>query len=86
MKRVECLNFETYGLGVADKISDLAARIRQLAADNNTTHQQLADVLGVSRNTVHRRLTQQSKFTVNELLILSHHWDMDIGELLHEAA
>lgn len=86
MKRVECLNFETYGLHVADKISEIAARIRQLAADNNTTPEQLGKVLGVSRSTVYRRLRQQTEFTANDLLILSRHWDMDIGELLHDAA
>ena len=86
VNRLRCTNIGTYGSQVPNKTPDIGARIKRLAADKKITHQQLADVLEVSRNTVHRRLTGQSEFTANELLMLSRHWGMDIGELLHEAA
>lgn len=82
VNRLQCTNIGTYGSRVLNKPPDIGARIKRLAADKKVTHQQLAEVLGVSRNTLHRRFTGQSEFTLNQLVVLSHHWDMDIGDLL----
>ena len=60
---------------------DHLENVRELLREREISQVKLAEILGVSRMTVHRRLTGKRGFTVNELLILAHHFDISVADL-----
>lgn len=48
--------------------ADVARRVRGVAAETRTTQAALAEALGVSRMSIHRRLTGVTPFVAGELI------------------
>lgn len=60
----------------------VAERVRVAMEENGQTPKGLADVAGVPRTTLLRRLTGNSSFTLTEIDALAPHLGVTVGDLL----
>jgi len=64
--------------------ADIAANVRAELARGNHSRQPLAELLGVSRMGIHRRLSGETPFRADELSKIAEHIGVPISRLLGE--
>jgi predicted transcriptional regulator len=68
---------------MADK-DEIAANVRAELARGNHQHQAIGKLLALSRMAVHRRLTGQTPFRVDELTKVAAYLGVSVAELIGE--
>ena len=56
-------------------------KIKGLIAENEITQKELADVLGISREMMNRKINGVNNFTLNEAFIVSNYFGKPIDEI-----
>jgi transcriptional regulator with XRE-family HTH domain len=64
--------------------ADIAANVRAELARGKHPHQDIAELLGLSRMSIHRRLTGETPFRADELGKIAKHIGVPVAELLGE--
>lgn len=65
--------------------TDIPGVVRAELARQSKQHIALQRVLGISKGTLHRRLTGQSPFNANELMAVADFLGMSVSELVGES-
>lgn len=64
---------------------NLAAEIRACLGRSGSTREALASAVGISRQSLYRKLAGQSEFTVVEVVAIAAYFDLPVSELLRRA-
>lgn len=63
----------------------LAAEIKAALARSGSTREELAASIGISRQSLYRKLAGRSEFTVVEVAAIAAYFDVPVSELLRRA-
>jgi transcriptional regulator with XRE-family HTH domain len=67
------------------EIGTLQERIRDAAYHKRVSQERLAQAIGISRQGIVRRLSGQTPFSIDELVIIAKMLDTTVGALIGEA-
>lgn len=65
---------------------DVAGNVRAELARQRRPQHALQERLGISRTSMHRRMTGQSQFDARELVIIAEFLGVEVGEIFRRAA
>lgn len=66
--------------------AEVAAKVRGIAAEQRFRAADLADELHLSRMAIHRRMSGEVAFSVNELIALGQRFDVPVAAFFDEPA